>query len=457
MEDKLTARVRVLLLLAPISFLLSGLTGCSVFPQAEAGPQQSGQSRPDTKIPSVDVAIARAVTSGSGMEQVGTTNPVREVSLRSQVEGRLLNLTVDVGDRVTQGQILGRLDESLLVAAANQAEAELASLESEIARAEAQVSNARTQFERARLELQQAQNDAERFTRLAQEGAINQQQAESSQTAARVAQQAVLSAQQQIRTEEKAVAAAQGRVAAQNAAIAQAQERLSYAKLVSPINGIVLERTSEPGNLVSPGGEVLKLGDFSRIKVVVPVSELDLSEIRKGQAVQVRLDAFARESFAGTVSRISPAADPTARQIPVEVTIENTAGRIGSGLLARVSFQPARKARVVIPSAALQIGQEQTDQRSTTATVFVVKTQPAKDREPAQDREPAAKDRENAKQARVEARTVTLGQSRQPNQTASATATVEILSGLQPGERFIVRSSQPLNGGDRVQLSILSE
>lgn len=441
---KLTFQVRVLLMLVPIGLLLPGLTGCSIFPQAEAGPEQSGQSRPEAKIPSVDVAIARAVTSGSGMEHVGTTNPVREVSLRSQVEGRLLNLTVDVGDRVIQSQILARLDESLLLAAVTQAKAELASLESEIARAEAQVSNARTQFERARLELQQAQNDAERFTRLAQEGAVNQQQAESSQTAARVAQQAVLSAEQQIRTEEKAVAAAQGRVAAQNAAIAQAQERLSYAKLVSPINGIVLERTSEPGNLVSPGGEVLKLGDFSRIKVVVPVSELELSRVRKGQSVQVRLDAFARKSFTGTISRISPAADPTARQVPVEVTIENTTGRIGSGLLARVSFQPSRKARVVIPGAALQIGQEQTEKHSSTATVFVVKEYPTKDKE-------------NAKQVRVEARTVTLSQPRQANQTASATATVEILSGLQSGERFVVRSSQPLNGGDRVQLSILSE
>ncbi len=456
--------------LALSASVLTALSGCGLFPQAEAGPpEQVRQSRPEAKIAAVDVLVARQSVVADGTEYVGTTNPVREVSLRSQVEGRLLRLTADTGDRVTRGQLLARLDESLLAAAVNQTRAELASLESEIARAEAQVSNARTQLERARLELQQAQTDADRFTQLAQEGAVNQQQAEASQTAAKVAQQAVLSAQQQIRTEEKAVAAARGRVAAQNAAIAQAQARRSYAKLIAPINGVILERTSELGNLVSPGGEVLKIGDFSRVKIVVPVSELDLAKIQVGQSVQVRLDAFPNQTIGGSVSRISPAADPTARQIPIEVTIPNPSGRIGSGLLARVSFRSQKKARVVVPNTALEIaGKASARSASSSATLFIVKDLPSQNQanhpEQSGDNRPAkskARTQPNSSpsspQSRVEARTVTLAAPRNDATLKRSNNQVEILSGLQPGERFVVKSSRPLNGGELVQLSILSE
>ena len=164
-----------------------------------------------------------------------------------------------------------------------------------------------------------------------------------------------------------------------------------------------------------------------------------------------------------------PAADPTARQIPIEVTIPNLSGRIGSGLLARVSFHPQKTARVVVPKTALEIASKKSDGGSRiTATLFIVKDLPAQkqSRNPGQAKggNPAnPKDRANPKnqtaapQSRVEIRTVTLA-SPQGNKTLkSPNNQVEILSGLQPGERFVVKSSRPLKGGEVVQPSILSE
>ncbi len=404
--------------------LMPHLAGCSILPQAEAEAQaKTSQSKAGDVIP-VDVAIARTGMLEEVTEYVGTTKPVKEVSLRSQVEGRLLNLYVDVGDRVTQGQILASLDDALLATNVSQARAELAALSSELARTQAQVKNARIQLERARVELHQAESDAARYTQLADIGAVSAQQAESFQTAAKVAQKSVLSAQQQIRTEEQAVAAALGRVAAQKAAIAQTQQRQSYARLTSPITGVVLEKISEPGNLISPGNEVLKLGDFSRVKVFVPVSELDLSNIRVGQSVEVKLDALAGKSLAGKVSRISPVADSTARQVPVEVTIPNPNNQIGSGLLARVVFQPTTQPRVIVPTTAL-------DEEGSSATVFVIKGQGQQ------------------RQAQVEARSVTVGDRAHGN--------VEITSGIEPGERFVLNSGKPLEDGETVRLSVLSQ
>jgi HlyD family secretion protein len=447
--------------------LVVALSGCNFLPKSEAeaqsrvpGSQQGGGVTP------VDVAIAKTGVLREPIEYTGTTRPVREVSLRAQVEGRLLNLNVGVGDPVRQGQILAQVDDSILVTTLSQEQAELAALQSEVARAETQVSNARARAEQARVELNQARVDAVRRATLGAQGAISKQEAELAQTAAQTAEQTLRSALEQIRTEQKAVAAAQRRVEAQRAAVAQAGERRSYALVASPINGVVLEKVSEPGNLVQPGGEILKLGDFNQVKVVVSVSELELSKIRVGQSVQVRLDAFGNQSSTGQVSRISPAADPTARQIPVEITIPNSNGRIGSGLLARVSFEPATAPRVVVPQSALQGGrgagaEEQGSRgageqgsrgageqgsrgageqgsnpkskiqnpKSTEATVFVVTGQGA--------------------QAKVQARRVQVGDR--------ANSKVEIISGLKPGERFVARSGKPLKDGEPVRLSVVSE
>ncbi|MDY7012352.1 MAG: efflux RND transporter periplasmic adaptor subunit [Cyanobacteriota bacterium] len=388
------------------------------------GGQPETQTSPGEGGPiAADVAIARENSLIEPIEYIGTTRPIQEVSLRSQVEGRLLNLNVDVGDRVTRGQVLARVDDTLLLAQVRQARAELATLESELARARAQVSEAQTQLQRAQVEREQSQNDAARYTQLARSGAVSQQEAESFQTAARVANKAVLSAREQVLSQQKAVESAMGRIAAQRAAVAQQQERLAYAQLASPINGVVLEKVSEPGNLVSPGGEVLKLADLSRLKIMVPVSELDLSEIRAGQSVEVTLDALPQQNFSGTVSRISPLADATTRQVPVEVTLPNPNGQIGSGLLARVEFQTQQQQRVIVPQDAVRESDE------NNSLVFVVEKQG--DRQTVEARRVAVGDRGDGK--------------------------VEIISGLTAGERFVVKSSQPLQDGDAVRSSILSE
>ena len=110
--------------------------------------------------------------------------------------------------------------------------------------------------------------------------------------------------------------------------INQAKARQSYAVLRSPIDGKVLERNSDPGNLVQPGTELLKLGDFSRIKVRVEVSELQVSQIRPGQTVSVKLDAFNDERFSGSVTRISPSADPATSLVPIEITLNHSGEKI---------------------------------------------------------------------------------------------------------------------------------
>ena len=104
----------------------------------------------------VDVSIARVQPLREPREYVGTTKPFRIITMRSQVEGKLLAMNIEVGDTVRQQQVIGQVDDAILKTNLNQAEAELAARQSEVARAVNQVRNARVQLEQRRLELLQS-------------------------------------------------------------------------------------------------------------------------------------------------------------------------------------------------------------------------------------------------------------------------------------------------------------
>ncbi|TAF04047.1 MAG: efflux RND transporter periplasmic adaptor subunit [Nostocales cyanobacterium] len=412
--------------------LLALLTAsCGSLPKesAEAQSRRTRGGERGSKETSVDVAIARTNLLRPPADYIGNTTPFRTVSVRSQVEGRLIALNLDVGDTVKRGQIISQLDDVLLMTTAQQTEAELATSQSEVARAMTQVSNAQAEVEKAKLEVIQAKADSQRQQQLFKEGAISAQTAQQARTKAQTAQQSLKATIERVRTEKQAVAAAQGRVFAQQAIVKAAKERRSYSRLISPITGVVTEKVTEPGNLLQPGSEVLKIADLSRIKVVVQVSELELGKIQVGQSVQVRLDAFPDQTIIGRVARISPTADPTARLVPIEVVIPNSGGKIGSGLLARVNFTTQTPQRVVVSETAINKNDQQTQSENSIGTLFIVQETDGK--------------------AKVKAQSVTLGKK--------ADSKVEILSGLQPGERYVVRSSKPLKDGVVVKLSILSE
>jgi multidrug efflux pump subunit AcrA (membrane-fusion protein) len=409
----------------------------------------------------VDVATAQLGQLQQPREYTGTTQPIQEVSLRSQVEGQLVSLSVNVGDQVEQGQTLAQVNSTLLEAGVVEAQAELASRQAEVARLQSQVSDARTQVEQARLRLRQAERDATRFTQLAEAGAGTRQQAEQARTDAQAAAQVVRSAEEQVASRLKEVAAAESRVTAQQAVIAQAQERLGFTTLQAPITGYVLAKTSEAGNLVQPGGEIVKLGDFSRIKVVVQVSDRDVANIRQGQTAQVRLDAVPNQVFTGTVERITPAANPTSRLAPVEIVIPNPGGQNGSGSLARVTFAGGARPTVIVPQSALQSDRGAGNRGPAQGNASSPGTPGATNSQGRSSRPPtgAAKPQQTrgtlfvvegqGEQATVAARSVALGDR--------ADGRVEVRSGLRPGERYVVRAGRPLKDGDSVRLSVLSQ
>lgn len=398
------------------------ISGCAVETGENGRTEQAALA---DEIVAVDATTAGVGNVEAVLTYTGTTQPLQLVSLRSRVDGQVTLLTVDIGDAVATGDAVARLDADLLTVDVNQAQAELRARQSEVAQARAAVSDAQTALESARVRLQQAQTDADRLSRLAAEGAVSFQEAEQAQLTVDTGQQVLRSAEEQIRTRQEAVNAAQGRVSAQQAVVEQTQERLSYAVVRSPLSGVVIERFVEAGDYAESGDELMQVGDLSSIKVMLEVSDRDLSQVFVGQPVEVRLDAFPNQVLSGRVSRIAPAADPTSRLVPVEVTIPNETGQIGSGLLARVTLENEGSDRVSIPKDALDIAVS-----AESPTLFVVTNL-------------------NGNEGVVQSRSIQIGRE--------ASDRVEVLSGLNPGETFVTRSSGQLTDGQTVRLSILSE
>ena len=354
----------------------------------------------------------------------GRTQPQRQVTLRSQVEGQLLSLAVAVGDPVQTGQTLGQLDGRLLVTAVEEAQAELAARQFEVARAEAELADMRTAVATAAVRLQQARNDAQRLAQLAVQGAVAAQQAEQAETTLRTAEQAFQATQEQLRTRQQGVAAAQQRVAAQRSLLREAEQRLTLTRLQSPLSGTVLEQQVEPGDLVRPGEAIFTLGDLANLEVAIEVADLHLGRFRLGQPLTVRFDALPGEVFSATVGQIAPLADPRSRLVPIQLTLPNPDGRLGSGLLARVTV-PSPGPELVLPQTALEAGETQEGPEQ----IFLV--------------EPQGDDWV------VTARPVQI-RPRSDGQVA-------VLAGLRPGDRYVQRSSEPLQTGKRVQISLASD
>lgn len=112
------------------------LSGCGNLPKSEADAQQQSERQGQQGPALVDVIVAKAGALETGLEYTGITQPDQLVSLRTQTEGQLLSLAVDVGDPVVRGQVLGRLDSKVLSTTVAETQAELAALQSAVAQAQ---------------------------------------------------------------------------------------------------------------------------------------------------------------------------------------------------------------------------------------------------------------------------------------------------------------------------------
>ena len=196
------------------------------------------------------------------------------------------------------------------------------------------------------------------------------------------------------------------------AALAQTRTSLDYTRIRAPFDGVVTGKKADSGALASPGMPIFTIEDVRRYRLDVTVNESDLRYVRTGQQVLVAIEAHDSEALKGRVAQIIPAADPASRTFQVKIELPADT-RLRSGLFGRAQFSRGQRPALLIPrSAVVERGQLQ--------GVFVL------------DQDKVAS-----------LRYITVGK---PSGSA-----IEVLAGLQDGERLVAKPGAVDLNGKRVE------
>jgi len=210
-----------------------------------------------------------------------------------KVSGYVMEVLVIDNQKVAQGQLLVKIDGRDLKAKVDTARAALENSRAKVAVAKAQVTSAQSQNVKAA-------RDLTRYAQLRQKEEVSQQQYDAAQASADLGEATVLAA-------ERSVAAAQADVAQKKADLDFAALQLSYVEVPAPVSGVVSKKNVEVGQFVQAGQPLLAIVEDNEIWVVANFKETQLTKMRVGQKVEVKVDAYPKQIFHGKVESIAAA------------------------------------------------------------------------------------------------------------------------------------------------------
>ena len=268
--DRRISELCVALLLGAISFQL---TSC--------GRSSAGAAEPTA--PEVEVVTVEQRDIPVYREWIGTLDGMVNAAIRAQVTGYLLTQDYSEGSFVKKGQLLFQIDPRPLQAAADQARGQLAQANGQLAQAQAQYQQSEAQLASAEANQRKAQFDEDRYTPLAKEHAVTQQDLDNAVQNNISAKAQVKVATSQVEAAKAQIQAASAAVEAAKAALEAANVNLGFTKLYSPIDGIAGNAEIQIGNLVSPSSPnpVTAVSTVDPIKVTFAVSEQEYLRLSK--------------------------------------------------------------------------------------------------------------------------------------------------------------------------------
>lgn len=239
--------------------------------------------------------------------------------------GRVLARPVDEGQTVHQGQLLATLDTATLQDQLAARQADLAAAQASLADARAgarpkEIEAAQAALAQARAQAADAADRDARTERLYREGAISAQDHEAARQAGLAARAAVAGAAARLKllqegSRPQQIAVARAREQQAQAALVLARTQLGQASVFAPMDGVVLAKHVEPGEVVAPGAPAVTIARLDDVYMRAYVPETDLGRVKLGQAVDITSDTFAGKVYAGHVSFISDQAEFTPRTV----------------------------------------------------------------------------------------------------------------------------------------------
>src|SRR5688572_390412 len=387
--------------LGVIAIAVAGFSGCG----SSAATTANSNNEPAI----VDVTTAQAVINPIPTYITATGNLASDAQtdVAPAVSGMIVEVNFDIGSYVSQGDVLVRLDARDAAIRVDQAQAQVEQQRKAVGQAEANVDQAIATLRQtqARLgvsdgetfqikdfsqvksisaQLELAEKELRRTERLLETGDVSRSiydqrksqrdallgQLDEARSNAAVAIKAIDTARAAYESSRSAVGVVRAAVANAQTLVDAAQKALSDTNVLAPISGYVAERTADVGEFISPNTPNAKIATIVRtstLRVRIDVAEQDIGKVATGQGVSVQTSAWPDRNFAGTVVRLSPSLNATARTLTVEAEIQNVDGLLKPGQFATVRITQSK------PEPAVMVPVRAVKTVGDTNSIFVVK------------------------------------------------------------------------------------
>ncbi len=380
--------------------LLLLLAGC------RSAPQPTAAAAPPDAVPTVPVLTVERGAIANRIEVTGQFRPWQEADLYAKVAGYLHEIRVDVGDRVRAGQVLATLEVPETQAELEQAAATRKRVELDVARASSDVERAKASLDLRRSTFDRLQAAAKARPRL-----IAQQELDDAASRLR-------EAEAQLAAAEATRNAARQQVEVAQSAIGRVNAMLTFSTIVAPFDGVVTRRYVHPGAMIPAGTSsqtrpVVQIADIRRLRLVVPVPEAAIGNIRNGQQLSGEI-LNSTQTLTAAVARFTHNVDPSSRSMDVELDVANPSG----------AWMPGMFVKLLVPleqsTAALWAPPDAVRQRDGASLLYAVKGDV------------------------LEERKVQTG--------IQSADRIEIRSGVAEGETIVAATGLPLRNGQRVRV-----
>ena len=296
-----------------VCLLLSGFTlcGCGGDDSAESG----GSSNTSTIQQSTRDYATQVVTPqplADEVRAIGTVQAYQEVEISPEISGKVKAMHVGVGDQVKQGDLLFEIDDEARQIALTQKKALL---------------------NKAEATRKKSLKDAQKGGSLFKQGVISDSESDDIELGKQIANADLDLAR---------------------ADVMKAEKELRDTKIIAPFDGTIALEDVEIGKMVTPGQNLLTLIDISQVKIVVTVSELDISKLSVGSHVEIVIDSLLGKPCTGKVATVGLKADDATRTYPVEILVTNEGEILLPGMISRVTIATKKPKEVImIPKTAV--------------------------------------------------------------------------------------------------------
>ncbi len=304
------------------------------------------------------VSLVSPSQANSILSASGYVVAQRKAAVASKGTGRLEYLAVIEGDKVKEGEVIGRIENSDVEAALAQVKANLTVAKATIIQAEAEFEEAQANFERQK--------------KLFEQKTISQAEYDIANARFKKANAAITSARAAVQAAE--------------ANVRSAEVQVENTIIRAPFDGTVLTKNADVGEVISPfgasagsRGALVTLADMNSLEVEADVSESNIERIQQGQPCEITLDAFPEKRYRGVVHKIVPTADRAKATVLTKIRFEERDARVLPEMRAKVSFLNNETKSEIDSSPKISVPASAITTRNEKKVVFLLKNEIVKE------------------------------------------------------------------------------